>query len=164
MKPKNTIRNVKYFIERVVAGKYDWDSRDVSIFDVKHDPDFNQIEATVEYDRRRFGGDNHTIKVSIEFTQKTKCEETMKTKITARDIAESMEKRRKAEQEAIDKWIDDVIIAKFLSKCRDSLTEEITNVDLDHKGIIKELNDRGFRVRQLPNFRNEIYLEVTIPP
>lgn len=57
-----------------------------------------------------------------------------------------------------------MIIAKFLSKCRDSLTEEITNVDLDHKGIIKELNDRGFRVRQLPNFRNEIYLEVTIPP
>lgn len=88
----------------------------------------------------------------------------MKTKITARDITESMEKHRKAEQEAIDKWIDDVIIAKFLSKCRDSVTEEITNVDLDHKGIIKELNVRGFSVRQLLNFRNEIYLEVTIPP
>ena len=70
MKPKNNISNVKYFIERVVAGKYDWDSRDVSIFDVKHDPDFNRIEATVEYDRRQFGGDSHTIKVSIEFTTK----------------------------------------------------------------------------------------------
>ncbi len=88
----------------------------------------------------------------------------MKDKITASDIVASMEKRRKVEQEAIDKWIDDVIIAKFLSKCRDSVTEEITNVDLDHKAIIKELNDRGFSVRQLPNFRNEIYLEVTIPP
>lgn len=88
----------------------------------------------------------------------------MKTKITARDIAESMEKRRKAEQEAIDEWIDDVIIAKFLSRCCNSVTEEITNVDLDHKEIIRELNSRGFSVRQLPNFRNEMYLEVTIPP
>ena len=88
----------------------------------------------------------------------------MKTKITARDIAESMEKRRKAEQEAIDEWIDDVIIAKFLSRCSNSVTEEITNVDLDTKEIIRELNSRGFSVRQLPNFRNEMYLEVTIPP
>ena len=88
----------------------------------------------------------------------------MKTKITARDIAESMEKRRKAEQEAIDEWIDDVIIAKFLSRCCNSVTEEITSIDLNVDGIIKELNLRGFAVRQLPNFRNEIYLEVTIPP
>ena len=167
MKPKNTIRNVKYFIERVVAGKYDWDSRDVSISDIKHDPDFNQITATVRYDRREFGGDSHTITMSVEFLpQKTNCEETMKTKITttASDIVASMEKLRKVEQEAIDKWIDEVIIAKFLSTCRDYVTEEITNVDFDHKAIIKELNSRGFSVRQLPNFRNEMYLEVTIPP
>lgn len=165
MKPKNNIRNVKYFVERVVAGKYDWDSRDVSIFDVKHDPDFNQIEATVEYDRRRFGGGHHTIKVSIEFTTHDEMlSKMMQSKITASDVVASMETRRKVEQEAIDKWIDDVIIAKFLSKCCYSVTEEITNVDLDHKGIIKELNLRGFSVRQLPNFRNEMYLEVTIPP
>lgn len=88
----------------------------------------------------------------------------MKTKITARDIAESMEKRREAEQEAIDEWIDDVIIAKFLSRCCNSVTEEITSIDLNVSGIIKELISRGFAVRQLPNYRNEMYLEVTIPP
>ena len=42
--------------------------------------------------------------------------------------------------------------------------EEITDVDFDHKEIIRELISRGFSVRLLPNFRNEMYLEVTIPP
>lgn len=87
-----------------------------------------------------------------------------KMKTTALSMLHMIKAEENDRAGEVDSWIENKVVTSFLKRLDRTVTIEVTNESIDIKRVVDELHRRGFAAKLMKSFRNETYLEVTIPP